>query len=80
MEKKQGENGVQYGLDKVAQAAHTRMLDSLDNGDVVRARVWHDIAEEVRSAIVGQLFDAIEHGEADRAALISTALRGWGVL
>ncbi len=80
MEKNTRENGVQYGLDVVADAAHKQMLENMKEGEMAKAHVWHDIAEEVRSAIVGQLLDAIEHGEAERAALIAKALRGWGVL
>lgn len=80
MEKKPSGNGVLYGLDVVAEAAHKQMLGNLEEGEIAKAHVWHDIAEEVRTAIVGQLLYAIEHGEMERSALIAKALRGWGVL
>ena len=80
MEKNPRGNGVQYGLEVVAEAAHKQMMADMQECEVERARVWHDIAEEVRTAVVAQLLDAIEHGEAERAALIAKALRGWGVL
>lgn len=80
MEKKPNENGIWYGLDVVVDAAHKQMLADIKECEPQRASVWRDIAETVRQAIVAQLLDAIEHGEAERAKQIAKALGGWGVL
>lgn len=80
MENKANENGIMYGLDVVADAAHRQMMADMKECEPQRASVWREIAELVRQAIVAQLLDAIEHGEADRAKQIATALGGWGIL
>lgn len=80
MEKKSTGNGVQYGLDVVADAAHKQGVACLGEGKIADAQKWFDLAEDARVAVVGQLLDAIENAEIDRSANIADVLRGWGVL